>query len=729
MATIADVEHSADFAVLTIVSEAYDAARAIMPLDNREDPGDGNLYCSGRLPARDGSGDHFVVCGIPLERSNIPAATFTTLMLLTWRPRRLLVVDIGGGIAGRDGLLLGDVVAHEALYYYEFQKRAGSGYRLRHLTLEPSAARLRTLVRDVQQTVAWHEAINANRPPDAQGAASATPRPGAIERARQLLTRQQLPSEPRADAAPARRTPELTLGEIIVGEKLLGYPEDKLLAELLERYDKAKVIEMESAGAAHAAWMLQDVAGRTQFLVVRSISDFANREGNQDTRNLWKPYAAEAAVAAAKAIIESERFSTPGRAPVPRPAPAADLLGNYARRLAGRIAEDGEHPMFLLTVDVADRTFPALSMPDIVRDRGRVVVLAPAGAGKSALLRRLGRDVGVDPLPVLVDLKRWAPADGDALLKLDARAQNDDAMDVLLGVDPGDIGIDMLNAVVDRQGVLVMADGLNEVDRPEVADRIVDVLNHYVRSKGNAAAMVTDRAPVPRYTDAWKRVWLNPLGEDIVSSQLDSRHGPGAYAARSEDDRALLALPFFLALAMSGATPELGSRADALRRFFIEQVGLDEGQLADVADAALEVYRRDRSRSFAADAMLSRLGEEVWTKLTAAKVISGDDQRRRFAHQLFHDYLASIAMLSAGPGAWTHDLLDVVTFHTNSIDPLTLALAQVDGTEHGDALLRALEDWNWRVTMRAMSAVEVEGQLAVSPSLRIALLAKESRNN
>jgi nucleoside phosphorylase len=716
------VAQPADFAVLTIVPEAYEAARRIMRLVDRCDPGDGNLYYAGRLPAHEG-GEHLVVCGNPLERSNIPAATFTTLMLLTWRPRRLLVVDIGGGIAGQEGLLLGDVVAHEALYYYEFQKRSGRGYRLRHLSLEPSAARLRTLARDVQLTVQWHEVIDADRPPDAEAGPPIPPRAGAIDRARQLLARPRPPVDAAMARAAPRGIPELTIGDIIVGEKLLGDPADDLLAELLERYDKAKAIEMESAGAAHAAWMLQDVAGRAQFLVVRGISDFANREGNQVTRDLWKPYAAESAVAAAKAIIESERFTAPEPAAARRLAPAAGVLGNYPQSLAVRVAEDSDRPTFLLTVDVDKQTLPALQMPEIVATRRRAVILAPAGAGKSALLRRLARDVGVDPLPVHVDLKRWAPADGDALLELDARAQNREAMDVLLAVEPGDIGIDTVQTVVELQRVFVMVDGLNEVDRPDVADRIIDVLNHYVRSNPGATALVTDRSRAPRYTESWACVWLNPLGEDVVSSQLDSRHGPGTYAARSSEDQPLLALPFFLALAMAGATPELGSRADALRRFFIEQVGVDEGQLAALSDAALDVYRYERSRSFAADAMLKRLGGEVWTKLTAANVISGDGQRRRFEHQLFHDYLSSIALLAAGAGAWTHELLDAVTFHTNSIDPLTLALAQASGADQGDALLRALEDWNWRVTMRAMAAVETEGRLAISQPLRIALLA------
>lgn len=704
MSDPSNVSRRADFAVLAIVPEAYDAVRKIMKLDRRETPeDDDNVYYSGNVPARDGSGNHFVVGGSPLERGNIPAATFTFRMMVTWRPRRLLLADIGGGVYGRDGLLLGDVVALETLHYYELEKRVKGRYKRRNIALMPSAQGLRVLARDVQQTGEWFREIKTERPSDPEGA---TDDPEA---------------EHQANASTPRAIPELTLGEIIVGEKLLGDPDDTLLRGLLDEYDKAKAVEMESAGVAHAVWAVQDARG-TQFLVLRGISDFVNRRGNQATRDLWKPYAAQAAVAAAKAIIESQHFSDPEPVPQPRPAPAAEVLGDYPKRLAAAVVDDPNRPPFLLTVDVDDTPSPALDMPSIVAGHRRIVLLAQAGGGKSELLKRLARDIGLNPLPVLVDLKRWTRAETDDLLDLDPRTENREAIDILLSVAFGDIGINTLESAVGRQRVLLMVDGLNEVD-PDVANRIVDTVNHYVRLNGNASALVTDRAHSARYADAWKPVLLNPLGDGVVSSQLDSRFGSGTYAARSEEERALLAVPFFLTLALEGTTPKLRSRADALRRFFIEQVGLSAPELDAAATAALDVYRHNRSRSFTADAMRVRLGDGVWTRLTDANLISRSGEERRFEHQLFHDFLASVALLGADRREWTHELLDAVTFHTSSIDPLTFALAQTEGAEQGDALLRALEDWNWGVTVRVMSAVEREGRLDVSPALRIALLA------
>lgn len=356
----------ADFAILTIVPEAFEAACEMLGLTHREDPEeDDHIYYSGFVQARDGSGEHFVVCGCPLERGNIAATAFTSTMLTTWRPRRLLLADIGGGVFGRDNLELGDVVAHETIHYYEFEKRLPTGRSLRYSTGSPSAQRLRALARDAQYSAPWHLDITAPRPPDSLGA------PGS--------------EGDGENTAVGRDRPELTLGEIAVGEKLLGDPEDELLAEILGTFDKAKAVDMESAGAAHAIWATPG-GFHTDFLVLRGISDFANRKGNQDTRDLWKPYAAQAAVAAAKAIIESER-AVPAEHPPESDLPAEfrsdiEKLIAHSRANIERLSsfssvpgDDGE-PIKL------NRGAPK-ALQDTL-DGGPVILTGDPGAGKSA---------------------------------------------------------------------------------------------------------------------------------------------------------------------------------------------------------------------------------------------------------------------------------------------------------------------------------------------------------
>src|SRR5260370_7844539 len=98
----------------------------------------------------------------------------------------------------------------------------------------------------------------------------------------------------------------------------------------VEKLDKAVVCETESFWVAHTVFCARSsVHYNPQFLVIRGISDFVNApEGNQ-TRQNWTPYAASAALAFARCVIEkllvdfSDELETTRR---PLIARAADAL-------------------------------------------------------------------------------------------------------------------------------------------------------------------------------------------------------------------------------------------------------------------------------------------------------------------------------------------------------------------------------------------------------------------
>src|SRR5947209_17271833 len=102
-------DHPADVAILTILPEAYEAVMRIFGLstfENRE----GYQWTTGTIG--NGGDELLIVLGQPLDRENVPAATFTQTMIQGWRPRYFLLVDIGGGVTGLDAVNLGDVVTH-----------------------------------------------------------------------------------------------------------------------------------------------------------------------------------------------------------------------------------------------------------------------------------------------------------------------------------------------------------------------------------------------------------------------------------------------------------------------------------------------------------------------------------------------------------------------------------------------------------------------------------------
>jgi nucleoside phosphorylase len=263
-----DSPKTCDFAIVTVVQEASLSVRRRLGL-GVEILRDGHVYWWGRLPGRGGVGEHVVVCGWMLQRSNISASIFTRDMLQAWRPRCLIVADIGGGVKGRENLALGDVVIGEELHYYEFVKATKHGDELRNISRASPSMAFMEIARAVGVAPGAPWRAGLRKPERGQGAET------------------------------------LRLGEIAVGEKLLANPDDPRLEKLLDTYPKVLAVDMESVGVAHAVQSARSQGINTELLILRSISDFCNGSDNQDTRDRWKPHACEAAAAAARAVITS----------------------------------------------------------------------------------------------------------------------------------------------------------------------------------------------------------------------------------------------------------------------------------------------------------------------------------------------------------------------------------------------------------------------------------------
>ena len=89
-----------------------------------------------------------------------------------------------------------------------------------------------------------------------------------------------------------RRRPKLHFGLIASGNIVL---KNIKIRNMLKSKYKAKAVEMEASGVADAAWL----KGKFCF-VVKGICDYANPDKNDK----WHPYAAAAAAALTREIIE-----------------------------------------------------------------------------------------------------------------------------------------------------------------------------------------------------------------------------------------------------------------------------------------------------------------------------------------------------------------------------------------------------------------------------------------
>ena len=256
--------------ILTITDEEFDAARRIF---NTQHNIHGSPYfVSSVLP----TGLYDLVVRQASDRTNTPAFRATAALIEDLRPVYIFLVGTAGGVLkdiaagkGRDDTRLGDVITGDFIDYTEFVKlhdRKSLDRKIPHD--HPSLYLRENFAQPLRSTSDWHAWIGV-------------PRPTALD------------------------TPRVIVGNIAAGEKILSSPSSEYQKELVEKFDKALAFETESFGVAHQVFCARSsVHYNPQFLVIRGISDFVNAVESNETRQNWTPYAASAAVAFARCLIE-----------------------------------------------------------------------------------------------------------------------------------------------------------------------------------------------------------------------------------------------------------------------------------------------------------------------------------------------------------------------------------------------------------------------------------------
>lgn len=669
-----------DFAVLTIIDEEREAAVRLLDLENTE--WEEMNYWHGKVKSEVNAEDLTVVVVQSRDRGNIAAAVLASQVISLFEPTNLIVVGIAGGVAGRDDIALGDVVISNDLEYYELSKQE-NGVELPRPTVHepPSAALLDTSDR-VRLEERWSSRIQEARP---------------IGEC----------SEPKA-----------LRGLVLTGEKLLGDPNSPMLKALLDKHDKALAVEMESGGVARAVWE-NSSSWKAQFLVIRAISDYCNIEGNQEARDQWKIYAAEAAAAFALAVIQNT------------PAPPRDrsLFDKYKRSLLNALGSDdfSSSLKFELTFSTKNqRQLTHTKLVDVASNERRLVLRGYAGGGKSVLLRQCAKEItSPDIIPVFFDLKTYWKDDYSNELATLVRASADvhAKFDVLLKTCVTDLNRKMLENFRTEDKLLLLVDGLNEVFGQEASKNILDTLDQYVlETAPRTFVLVADRMGQRPVNAKWVYAELDLLATVEVQKQIQSRFGNEVARKLTENDSKLLRIPYYLNIGLKSESPNLGSAAQAIRGYFLNQVGINDEGLTNLSNLAFDVYVNDKSLSFDPFSFALAAGEEMWNKLQESGAVKTVENRAHFEHQLHHDYLAS-RHLAINKEAWTSETFDALSFDSKSTESLELALEQLSGPEEGDEFLTDLYDWNWGATVACLANAAQSGIKNYSLEMETVVLA------
>lgn len=280
-------EGHARVAVLTVIDEEMDAALEV--LEAETEAGDTGVLTSRRAWEQRGPNALPFVVAKCLDRSNEPAGQSARDLMEDWRPETIILTGIAGGIRRLqhdadgarldDGPELGDVVVANMIHFGDYGKDTPTGFLPRFMPLvHPSSGLIRTHTEFLRVSRTWGDVV--------------------------------------ADRRPTAGSPRLRVGELVAVEAVAGNPFAERQQHMIDFFDKAVAVDMESKGVARA---LQDYTAdvgvhyHPRWLCVRGISDLVVGgdeaagllgTGNNEERALWKPYAALTAAHVTKAICD-----------------------------------------------------------------------------------------------------------------------------------------------------------------------------------------------------------------------------------------------------------------------------------------------------------------------------------------------------------------------------------------------------------------------------------------
>jgi hypothetical protein len=402
------------------------------------------------------------------------------------------------------------------------------------------------------------------------------------------------------------------------------------------------------------------------------------------------------------------------------PNPTTDSLVAAAQCLAGSL--ESSKPPFEFRIGWSDgyeqlfseRYEPVTSVDDLTDQavsRGRVLLQAEAGAGKTSVVRQLIR--GLNPeerLPVFVDLRTWTPEHDESW----AVAGVNDLlrMRILLKQVAEPSTDEPTLASRQTPDALIVVDGLNEISSG-IGNEILATLDAFARRNTQAGVIVTDRLVRRQLpSDEWGIATIERVRQpDATGESLAESNEQAEFLSKSA---------LFLDLSLREGLDSTSS-AKTLRKYLVDAAGLSEQDLDSASKAAFELYAHDARRTFTLERFSALAGEDVTTALLDAGVLRASG-RAYFRHHLFHDYLAALTLIG-DPELWKSETFDAITFYASSFDILGFALEEIPDAQSADEFLRSIYDWNYFGSSYALARGRRLGSVAVTHSMEIALLA------
>ena len=286
--------------IITVLPEEFDAVRVMVTNERRhraDGPGGSREYLLGEVPSTRG-GKHQVAIAQTAQMGNSSAALRASKLLEEFGDTIdvIIMCGIAGGVPNladvAEHVRLGDIVVPNrvGVIQYDFGKQREKDFDHRHLPRPPSA-RLMEAVQMLEQ-----ERFAGRRPWDQHLhtglAARDLVRP---DESTDVVFNKA--GQPAAHPVFTGPRPRVFSGPIASANCVQG---DHKKRDKLRDLFKIKAVEMEASGIAEATWEFE----KAGYLIVRGICDYCDDRNKGSQTDKWKAYAAMAAAAYVRALLE-----------------------------------------------------------------------------------------------------------------------------------------------------------------------------------------------------------------------------------------------------------------------------------------------------------------------------------------------------------------------------------------------------------------------------------------
>lgn len=349
--------------------------------------GAGLRFLLSEVPASQGGAHTVAVTLMPDMGNNTAAVSATKLLGNLPNVQHVIMCGIAGGVPtpgiSEDDVRLGDVVVsnrHGVVQYDLVKEHPGGATEHRYPPRPPGA----TLLEAVRYLEA--DALVGRHPWVAhlqrQGVAALAPRP------KDGVDARGEPIDYPPDPARVANQPRIFSGTVASANTLLKNPEHR---DYLAKNFNVKAVEMEGSGVADAIWM-GDAAG---YLVVRGICDYCDGKNG----DVWQKYAAAAAAAYTRALIESMAAPAPQTSKeTPPDSPGwARVCFENQRGLKAALSGESLGPR---DVTACPRLAEVSELHSTLGERNYAALVGPSGSGKSLAIFQVAHDLSANGVAV-----------------------------------------------------------------------------------------------------------------------------------------------------------------------------------------------------------------------------------------------------------------------------------------------------------------------------------------